>query len=45
MPSEHVDRSLIFLRNDEGVDVYMNTLTGEEVYVGRTSDRDLENDA
>ena len=45
VPSEHVDRSLIFLRNDKGVDVYMNTLTGEEVYVGRTSDRDLEIDA
>lgn len=45
VPSEHVDRSLVFLRSDKSMDVYMNTLTGEEVYVGRTSDRELEKDA
>ena len=45
VPSEHVDRSLVFLRNDKGMDVYINTLTGEEIHVGRTSDRELENDS
>lgn len=36
VPSEHVDRSLKFLRHEDGVDVYLNKLTGKEVYVGRT---------
>ncbi len=37
-PSEHVDKSLKFLRHEDGVDVYLNTLTEEEVYLGRTGE-------
>jgi hypothetical protein len=37
VPSEHTDRSLKFLRHENGVDVYLNELTGKEVFVGRTS--------
>ncbi len=33
--TEHVDRSLKFLRHERGMDVYLNTVTGKEVYVGR----------
>lgn len=36
VPNEAADRSLIFLRHENGLDVYLNTLTGEEVYVGRS---------
>ena len=36
VPSEHLDRSLTFLRHERGLDVYLSALTGEEVYVGRT---------
>lgn len=43
--SEHVDRCLTFLRNNKLVDVYMNAPTGLEVYVGKTSDQNLEKDA
>lgn len=35
-PTEYVDRSLKFIRHEDGLDVYLNTLTGEEAYVGRT---------
>lgn len=38
-PSEHVDKSLKFLRREDGLDVYLNTMTGEECYVGRTDGR------
>ncbi len=37
-PTEHIDKSLVFLRHDNGLDVYLNKLTGEEVYVGRTGE-------
>ncbi len=37
VPTEHADRSLRFLRHEDGLDVYLNELTGEEVFVGRTS--------
>jgi len=30
-------RSLRYLRDENGMDVFLNTLTGKEVYVGRTS--------
>lgn len=36
VPEGHLDRSLTFLRHENGLDVYLNTVTGEEVYVGRT---------
>ena len=35
-PTEHIDRSLEFLRSEDGRDVYLNALTGKEVYIGRT---------
>lgn len=35
-PTEHADKSLKYLRHENGKDVYLNTLTGKEVYVGRT---------
>lgn len=38
-PTEHVDKSLKFLRHEDGLDVYLNTLTGKEVYLGRTGQR------
>ena len=38
-PSEYVEKSLKFLRHEDGVDVYVNILTGKEVYLGRTGER------
>jgi hypothetical protein len=38
-PTEHVDKGLKFLRHENGLDVYLNTLTGKEVYLGRTGER------
>jgi hypothetical protein len=35
-PSEEVDKSLKFLRNEGGLDVYLNMMTGKEVFLGRT---------
>ena len=35
-PTEHVDKSLKFLRHEDGLDVYLSKLTGKEVYIGRT---------
>ena len=32
----HVDKSLTFLRHENGLDVYLNAVTGTEVFVGRT---------
>jgi hypothetical protein len=37
VPTKHVDCSLRFLRQQDGLDVYLNELTGEEVFLGRTS--------
>ena len=34
-PTEHVDRSLKFLRHQDGLDIYLNTVTENEVFVGR----------
>ncbi len=34
--SEYVNEGLKFLRHENGLDVYLNLLTGEEVYAGRT---------
>ena len=36
VPNESIERSLIFLRRKGSVDVFLNTLTNQEVYVGRT---------
>jgi hypothetical protein len=40
VPTGVEDRSLKFLRHEDGTDVYLNLLNGREVYVGRTSSRD-----
>lgn len=37
VPDEHLDKSLAFLRHEDGLDVYCNRLTGKLVYVGRTA--------
>lgn len=36
VPNEHVDKSLRFVRRQDGLDVYKNALTGREVFIGRT---------
>ncbi len=33
-PEEHVDRSLTFVRHENGLDVYLNAVTSTEVCVG-----------
>jgi hypothetical protein len=35
LPPERVDKSLTFLRHENGLDVYRSALTGQEVYIGR----------
>jgi len=42
VPSEHRDKSLRFMRRQDGLDVYLNELTGEEVFVGRTTAADRQ---
>jgi hypothetical protein len=37
VPDGAQKHSLTFLRNDNGLDVYLNRLTGKEVYVGRSA--------
>jgi len=36
VPAGQESKSLRFLRHENGLDVYLNVLTGKEVYVGRT---------
>jgi hypothetical protein len=36
VPARAQDKSLRFLRHENGMDVYLNFLTGKEVYIGRT---------
>jgi hypothetical protein len=38
VPSEHAEKGMKFLRHENGLDVYFNPLTGQEVYVGRTGE-------
>ena len=38
VPGEHAEKSLTFLRHENGIDVYLNMLTGKEVYIGRTGE-------
>ena len=38
VPTEHENKSLTFLRHENGQDVYFNELTGKEVFVGRTGE-------
>ena len=34
-PAEHLEKSLKFLRHQDGLDAYLNLLTGAEVFIGR----------
>lgn len=36
VPTEHRDKSLRYLRHEDGLDIYFNELLCKEVYVGRT---------
>lgn len=36
VPSVQVEKGMQFLRHEDGIDVYLNPLTGKEVFVGRT---------
>ncbi len=38
VPTEHAAKGLKYLRHENGLDVYLNPITGEEVYVGRTGE-------
>jgi len=38
VPNEHMEKSLQFLRHENGIDVYFNRLTGKETYIGRTGE-------
>ncbi len=37
VPNEQDEKSLTFLRHQDGMDVYHNRLTGKEVFIGRAS--------
>jgi hypothetical protein len=37
VPTGMENKSLKFLRHEQGLDVYLNLVTGKEVYIGRTS--------
>ena len=37
VPTEYTDRSLEFLRHENGLDVYFNKLTNKEVYIARVA--------
>ncbi len=37
VPTDQVGTELKFLRHENGLDVYLNSITGKEVYIGRTS--------
>ena len=39
VPTENADKSLKFLRHENGLDVYYSELTGKEVFVGRTGEK------
>lgn len=36
--SEHIDKSLRYLRHENGLDVYLNLVTNEQIYIGRTGE-------
>jgi hypothetical protein len=39
VPNEHIEKSMKYLRHEKGLDVYLNTVTGKEEYIGRTGER------
>jgi len=36
IPTEEIEKSMKFLRHEKGLDVYLNLVTGKEMYIGRT---------
>jgi hypothetical protein len=36
VPIEHVEKGVRFVRHENGLDIYLDPITGEEMYVGRT---------
>lgn len=38
VPNESAAKGMKYLRHENGVDVYLNPITGKEMYVGRTDD-------
>ena len=40
VPTGQSEKSLVFLRHQEGMEVYRNRLTGKEVFIGRTRTRE-----
>lgn len=38
VPSEHAEKGMKYLRHENGLDVYFNLITGEEMYVGRSGE-------
>jgi hypothetical protein len=36
--NEHVNKVLKYLRHENGIDVYLNLITGKGVYAGRTGE-------
>lgn len=38
VPSEHVEKVMKFLRHENNLDIYLNSLTRKEVYVARTGE-------
>lgn len=38
VPSDHGANGMTYLRHENGVDVYLNAMTGDEMYVGRTGE-------
>ncbi len=38
VPTEHAEKGMKFIRHENGLDVYLNPITGEEMYVGRTGE-------
>jgi hypothetical protein len=38
VPSEHAAKGMRYLRHENGLDVYINPITGKEIYVGRTGE-------
>lgn len=38
VPSEHATKGMKYLRHENGLDVYLNPITGKKMYVGRTGE-------
>jgi hypothetical protein len=38
VPTEHKEKGLKYIKHENGLDVYLNPVTGEEVFVGRTGE-------